>query len=117
MATPRADPARQRGAGKGPSPARRSPPPERQAAHGVSPEGGELREEERSMPHFIKVATADELADQRQWLLCPERHLHPSKGTVVGRDGRGSRSDLSVARGEVRRQDRGGSGAARRAGR
>jgi hypothetical protein len=72
MATPRADPARQRGAGKGPSPARRSPPPERQAAqaaHGVSPEGGELREEERSMPHFIKVATADELADQQAKLV------------------------------------------------
>jgi hypothetical protein len=86
------------------------------------------------MPQFIKVATTDELADQQaklvevegqkialfrvgRWLLCPERHLHPSKGTVVGRDGRGTRSDLSVARGEVRRQDRGGSGAARRAGR
>ena len=65
------------------------------------------------MPHFIKVATADELADQRQWLLCPERHLHPSKGTVVGRDGRGSRSDLSVARSDVRHQDRGGPGTAR----
>ncbi len=85
------------------------------------------------MPHFIKVATTDELADQQaklvevkgpedcpvscgRWLLSPERHVHPMKGTVIGRDGRGSRSDLSVARGEVRRQDRGGSGAARRAG-
>src|SRR5260370_39555048 len=62
MATPRADPARQRGGGTGPSPARRSPPPERQAAPGVSPEGGGLREEERSVPQFMKVATADELA-------------------------------------------------------
>jgi hypothetical protein len=72
MATPRADPARQRGAGKGPSPARRSPPPERQAARAArrdTPEGGELIEEERSMPQFITVATTDELADQQAKLV------------------------------------------------
>ncbi len=85
------------------------------------------------MPQFTKVATTDELADQQaklvevqgpedcpvscgQGLLCPERHLHPSKGAVVRRDGRGNRGDMSLARGEVRHQDRGRPGAARWAG-
>lgn len=82
------------------------------------------------MPQLIEVATTDELADGQAklvevegqkialfcvdgGLLCPERHLHPSKGTVVGGDGRGSRGDVSVGRGEVRHQDRGRPGAAR----
>jgi 3-phenylpropionate/trans-cinnamate dioxygenase ferredoxin component len=58
------------------------------------------------MPQVTKVATTDELADQQaklveveaedrpvscgRWLLCPERHLHPPKGTVVGRDVEGA---------------------------
>jgi len=41
------------------------------AARGDTLEGGELIEEERSMPQFIKVATADELADQQAKLVCP----------------------------------------------
>lgn len=86
------------------------------------------------MPQFIKVATTDELADQQAKLVevegqkialfrvvdgfyalrdtCTHRRGPLSEGTVEG-------SDLSVARSEVRHQDRdrGGPRTARWAGR
>ena len=75
------------------------------------------------MPQFIKVTTTDELEDQQAKLVEVEGQkialfrvgeafyalsdtcTHRG-GPVVRRDGRGNRSDLPLARGEVRHQDR-----------